>query len=553
MSESLVWTSKLLDQITAEVVHLDLTLEGRLATAKALPEVVNRLRYLERVGLGYLTLDRPTKTLSGGEYQRARLSGCLGAGLIGVGYVLDEPTIGLHPRDIGRLIDTLRDLRDKGNSVLIVEHDLAVISAADVVIDLGPGAGADGGHVVAIGSPNEIASNPSSVTGPYLTSRGHKPPEFVGAKVDEQSRRTHVPRSPRPVEPESPSLRLANVNRHNLKGIDVSVPLGRFVAVTGVSGSGKSTLVMEVLVPAVREALAARSRRPEGEGQRTDAIVIGPSEECDLCPQSLQRLVPVDQSPLGRTSRSTPATYSGVWDEIRKVFATTKEARVRGFKASRFSYSSTEGRCPECKGLGTQKIEMKFLPDVFVTCAACDGRRFNRQTLSIAFRGKTVADILAMRIDEAAELFASAPKVHERLETLTAVGLGYVALGQSALTLSGGESQRVRLATELSAPGKLGAAATLYVLDEPTTGLHPRDIERLIDLLQRLVDDGHTVLVIEHEPMLIAQADWVIDLGPEGGNAGGQIVAACPPDELTKIAASHTGRAIAQFVSSLRP
>jgi excinuclease ABC subunit A len=548
VSESLAWTSQLVDRIAAEDPNLDLTLEGRLATAKALPEVVNRLRYLERVGLGYLTLDRPTRTLSGGEYQRARLSGCLGAGLIGVGYVLDEPTIGLHPRDIGRLIDTLRDLRDKGNSVLIVEHDLAVIGAADVVVDLGPGAGADGGHVVAMGSPAEIASNPLCVTGPYLASSESRPAEMAQQPARARSRRADAPRSPRPVVAETPHLRLTNVSRHNLKNLDVAVPLGRFIAVTGVSGSGKSTLVMDVLVPAVRKELSRRGRKSDVGDQRSDANVNEASDFSLLCPESLQRLVPIDQSPLGRTSRSTPATYSGVWDEIRKVFATTKEARVRGFKASRFSYTSAAGRCPECKGLGTQKIEMKFLPDVFVTCPACDGQRFNRQTLSITFRGKSVADVLAMRIDEAAELFASAPKVRERLETLAGVGLGYVELGQSALTLSGGESQRVRLATELSVPGKLGTATTLYVLDEPTTGLHPRDIERLIDLLQRLVDDGHTVLVIEHEPMLIAQADWVIDLGPEGGKAGGAIVAACSPAELATLAASHTGRAIKPYL-----
>ncbi|MDQ3332965.1 MAG: ABC-ATPase UvrA [Planctomycetota bacterium] len=555
VTDSLTWCSRLIEKVRDENASLDLTVEARLATAKALPEAVNRLRYLERVGLGYLTLDRPTKTLSGGEYQRARLSGCLGAGLIGVGYVLDEPTIGLHPRDIGRLIDTLRDLRDAGNSVLIVEHDLAVIAAADHVIDLGPGAGADGGLVVAAGTPAEIAANPESPTGPYLRAatvrermgsrRENKPlPDGRGSESASPTRTAR----PRPVTQETPCLRLSNIRRHNLANIDVSIPLGRFVAVTGVSGSGKSTLVMDVLVPAVKQVLAGNRDQWPGAGDQEEEILPTPVS-CLLTPNSLQRLVPVDQSPLGRTSRSTPATYSGVWDEIRKVFATTKESRLRGFKASRFSYASSDGRCPDCKGQGTQKIEMKFLPDVFVTCPTCEGRRFNRQTLSITFHGKTAADVLAMRIDEAVAFFDAVPKVRERLATLAGVGLGYVELGQSALTLSGGEAQRVRLATELGLPGKIGAAPTLFVLDEPTTGLHPRDIERLVDLLQRLVDDGHTVLVIEHEPAVIASADWVIDLGPEGGAGGGRLVAACSPAELMKISASHTGRAIAAYFS----
>ncbi|HEX6985487.1 MAG TPA: hypothetical protein VF170_08925, partial [Planctomycetaceae bacterium] len=486
VSESFAWCAALIDRLRRDDPALDMTTEGRLATAKAMPEVVSRLRYLERVGLGYLTLDRPTNTLSGGEYQRARLSGCLGAGLIGVCYVLDEPTIGLHPRDIGRLIDTLRDLRDAGNSVLLVEHDLAVIRAADHLIDLGPGAGAEGGRVVAQGTPAEVAADPNSPTGPYLVSGGVVSGGVVsgGAVSDARGDRSPLtphPR-PRPPVPDTPTLRLTNVRRHNLAGIDVSIPLGRFVAVTGVSGSGKSTLVMEVLVPAVREELrrsGVRSQESEAGGEDRQS----PPVSCLLAPGSLQRLVPIDQSPLGRTSRSTPATYSGLWDEVRKVFAKTKEARVRGFKAARFSFTSPEGRCPECKGQGTTKVEMKFLPDVYVTCPVCEGKRFNRQTLSVTFQGKSVADVLGMRIDEAAAFFAAVPKVRDRLELLAGVGLGYLELGQSALTLSGGEAQRVRLATELSVPGRLGAAPTLFVLDEPTTGLHPRDIERLVELL----------------------------------------------------------------------
>jgi len=532
------WCRDLLERVRSDDPELDLTTEGRLAAAKALPEIVSRLRYLERVGLGYLTLDRRTNTLSGGEYQRARLSGCLGAGLIGVGYVLDEPTIGLHPRDIRKLIDTLRDLRDAGNSVLVVEHDVAVMRAADHLIDLGPDAGVDGGRVVAQGTPEEVAAVPESPTGPYLVSGG----VVSGGDIRHSTLAAHY--VAREVKADTAGLRLANVRRHNLDGIDVEVPLGRFVAVTGVSGSGKSTLVMEVLVPAVKEML----RKSGGGGQGSGTASAGSSIRL-FDAAALRRLVSIDQSPLGRTSRSTPATYSGVWDEIRKVFAKTKEARVRGYKANRFSFTSPEGRCAECKGHGTTKVEMKFLPDVFVVCPVCGGRRFNRQTLAVTFHGRSVADVLAMRIDEAAEFFAAVPKVRDRLALLADVGLGYLQLGQSALTLSGGEAQRVRLATELTAPGKLGVEPTLFVLDEPTTGLHPRDIERLVELLQRLVDDGHTVLVIEHEPAVIASTDWVIDLGPEGGAGGGRIVAACPPAELAGNPESHTGRALAEYLA----
>ncbi len=542
VSDSLTWIDALLGRVRADDAALDLTAEGRLAAAKTLPEIAGRLRYLDRVGLGYLTLDRPTRTLSGGEYQRARLSGCLGSGLTGVCYVLDEPTIGLHPRDIGRLIDTLRDLRDAGNTVLLVEHDLAVIRAADHLLDLGPGAGIEGGAVVAEGTPAEVAANPDSPTGPYLRTGSVSDRSRASERFTPVANAPGSDRPRRPVTAETPAIRLTNVTRHNLQNVSVSIPLGRLVAVTGVSGSGKSTLVMDVLVPAVAAALKETGGRRQEAGEESRAVPVA-----GLLPaaSSLQRLVPVDQSPLGRTSRSTPATYSGVWDEIRKVFATTKEARVRGYAAKRFSYSSPDGRCPECKGLGALTVEMKFLPDVETPCPACGGRRFNRPTLAVTFRGKTAADVLALRIDEAAELFEAVPKIRDRLRVLAEVGLGYVALGQSAATLSGGEAQRVRLATELSLPGKIGAAATLFVLDEPTTGLHPRDIERLLDLLNRLVDEGHTVLVIEHEPAVMAAADWVIDLGPEGGAAGGRIVAACPPRELAAVPESHTGRALA--------
>ncbi|MGC1275092.1 MAG: excinuclease ABC subunit A, partial [Planctomycetaceae bacterium] len=360
------------------------------------------------------------------------------------------------------------------------------------------------------------------------------------------SRRADAPRSPRSVTPGLPALRLTDVHKHNLVGVDVSIPLGRFVAVTGVSGSGKSTLVMDVLVPAVKEALV-RTQDSADRNQESGAGCAGSPAACLWLPDDVKRLVSIDQSSLGRTSRSTPATYSGVWDDIRKVYAKTKEARVRGFKASRFSFTSPEGRCPACKGQGTTRIEMKFLPDVFAICPVCEGRRFNRQTLGVRFHGKSVADVLSMPIDEAASLFVDVPRIRERLELLGSVGLGYLELGQSALTLSGGEAQRVRLATELSLPGKLSTEPSLFVLDEPTTGLHPRDVERLVDLLQRLVDDDHTVIVIEHEPALIAAADWVVDLGPGGGTAGGSLVAACSPADLTQHPESLTGWALAKY------
>lgn len=501
---------------------LDITPDGRLALARTLPEVINRLRYLDRVGLGYLSLDRPAATLSGGEYRRAQLSGSLGSGLIGVCYVLDEPTIGLHPRDVGRLIDTLCDLRDAGNSLLVVEHDLGVIRSADHLIELGPEAGTAGGRIVAEGTPDQVAALDDSPTGPWLRSRSDAVPE------------------PRPVDSETPSLRLSGIRRHNLAGLDVAIPLGRLVAVTGVSGSGKSTLVMDVLVPAMTARLQGETGKAEtGSETRFEIIAAEPP----------RRLVSVDQSPIGRTPRSTPATYTGVWNDVRKVFARTKAARLRGFNAGRFSFTSSEGRCPECKGQGTTRIEMAFLPDVFAVCPACEGKRFNRQTLGIRFHGRSVADVLAMSIDEATIFFSEVARVRERLELLRSVGLGYLQLGQSALTLSGGEAQRIRLASELSLPGRLATERTLFVLDEPTTGLHPRDVERLKTLLQRLVDDGHTVLVIEHELDLVAAADWVIDLGPEGGAAGGRLVAACSPIELAQHPESHTGRALSKHLA----
>lgn len=506
-------------RLQEDELSLPLSVTGRLAARKIMPELIERLRYLEQVGLGYLTLDRRTKTLSGGEFQRSRLASAIGSGLVGVCYILDEPTIGLHPRDIQKLVGALINLRDAGNSVLIVEHDLAVIAAADTVIEIGPGAGSDGGSVTAVGTPLELARRDDTATGPFLAGRN-----------DSDS-------SPaRPVDATTPRLRLLGITRNNLRKVDVDFPLGRFVTVTGVSGSGKSTLITEVLVPLTRAALSGEERMDQCG--RIDAASDLP-----------ERLVLVDQSPLGRSGRSVPATYCGVWEEIRRLFAATREAKQRGYKAGRFSFLSPAGRCDQCAGRGTITLSMSVLPDLLITCPSCEGRRFNGQTLSVTYKDKSVADILDMRIDEAAVFFEGIARVSGRLSVFMEVGLGYLTLGQSALTLSGGEAQRVRLASELAAPGDLAISPTLFVLDEPTTGLHPADSRRLVALLQRLVEAGHSVIAIEHEPAFIAASDWVIDLGPEGGDGGGWIVAECVPGELGGVAASYTGAALAGYLS----
>ncbi len=500
------------------------TPEGRLAAGSALPDIVSRLRFLRKVGLDYLTLDRPTRTLSGGEFQRARLAGCLGAGLFGVCYILDEPTIGLHPRDVGRLIETLEELRDQGNSVLVVEHDGQMMRRSDHLIDLGPGAGSDGGRIVAAGTPDEVAGHAGSITGRYLSGAAAiGRPSPVGSWF---SRR-------RPIDREK-TLTLTGARLHNLKDVTLRVPLEAFTCVTGVSGSGKSSLITETLTRAVRRALA-------------DEADVGPEPgPFDLLTGAgqLERIVEIDQSPLGRTGRSNPATYSGVWGEVRKVFAKTREARLRGYTARRFSFNAKQGRCAECSGQGTKRIEMNFMPDMHVICPRCKGARFNRQTLAIRFRGKNAADVLAMRIEEAAGFFENFSKLHTILTTFVDMGLGYLCLGQSSLTLSGGEAQRVKLATELS---RSTSGRTLFVLDEPSTGLHAADVEKLIALCQRLVDRQNSVLVIEHQLDVIAAADWVIDLGPEGGEAGGNMVAEGPPSKVAQVEASHTARALKEY------
>ncbi len=561
----------------------------RLVAERILPEVHNRLRYLCEVGVGYLALDRPAQTLSGGEFQRARIAGCLGSGLIGVCYILDEPTIGLHPRDTRRLLDTLFALRDRGNSLIVVEHDVEIMTRADHLIDLGPGAGSEGGRVVAQGRPAEVTADEGSLTGHYLQRR----------LARSQSADSNRSRRKRRSVDLSHRLLLKGAAAHNLKKLDVAFPLATMTSVTGVSGSGKSTLVMETLVPRVRAALALRQAPgagtlplPLGEGRGEG--LAGPSVRPDASPlaapvprprkasrgtlayravdtpaqqsaiesisaslpglEHIDRLVEIDQSPLGRNARSNPATASGMWDEIRRIFARTRDARVRGFRSSRFSFNAAGGRCDECRGRGTRRLAMQFLPDIEVTCPVCRGARFNRQTLEVKFRGKSVADVLEMRIDEAAVFFANFASLAVKLQTFVDVGLGYLTLGQSAATLSGGEAQRIKLATELSRPqtGMALATRTLYVLDEPTTGLHPADIARLVDLLDRLADAGNSVIIIEHQLDVIASSDWVIDLGPEGGAAGGRLVAEGPPEQIAAVSESHTGQALREVLTNVR-
>ncbi|MEW6249536.1 MAG: excinuclease ABC subunit UvrA [Planctomycetota bacterium] len=508
-----------------------LTFEGEAAeiAEPVLREVRQRLRFMYDVGLGYLTLDRTSATLSGGEAQRIRLATQLGSGLVGVCYVLDEPTIGLHQRDNERLLSSIRRLVDIGNSVIVVEHDEDVIRAADHLIDMGPGAGLHGGRIVAEGPVQDVLVNPASITGRYLRGEYGIPPP-------EERRR---PRR-------SDWLQVLGAAENNLKSIDVSLPLGTLCAITGVSGSGKSTLVSQILLPALRRRLYHSKERP---GRHDRLVGAG----------KVDKVVEIDQTPIGRTPRSNPATYTGVFDEVRRLYARTKEARIRGYDASRFSFNAKGGRCEACQGQGTRRIEMHFLPDLFVECQECKGSRYSRETLEIRYRGKSIADVLEMRVEEALRFFDSFPKIKQGVQALSDVGLGYIRLGQPSNTLSGGEAQRVKLAAELAKGvqhpvtphGPPSASATerakfeshtLYVLDEPTTGLHFADIQTLLAVLNRLVDMGNTVLVIEHNLDVIKTADWIIDLGPEGGEAGGRIVAEGPPEAVVAAAGSFTGQ-----------
>jgi excinuclease ABC subunit A len=497
---------------------LEMTETERTIARLVVREIAERLRFLDSVGIGYLSLERTATTLSGGEAQRIRLATQIGSSLVGVLYILDEPSIGLHQRDNEKLIGTLERLRDLGNTVIVVEHDEGTIRAADHVVDLGPGAGEHGGELVAEGTPAEIIRQPGSLTGQFLSGERSIP----------------VPAERRRPQGE---LRVRGARQHNLKKIDVSFPVGVFCCITGVSGSGKSTLVNEILYRAVANRLHRARMRP-GAHDRIDGL------------DQIDKIISIDQSPIGRTPRSNPATYTGVFDHIRQLFSQTREARARGYKPGRFSFNVKGGRCEVCRGDGQIKIEMHFLPDVYVPCEQCHGRRYNRETLEVRFKGRSIADVLEMPVGEAVEFFSQIPKIKRRLQTLHDVGLDYIRLGQPATTLSGGEAQRVKLATELS---KVATGDTLYILDEPTTGLHFADVERLLEVLGRLVDAGNTVLVIEHNLDVIKSADYIVDLGPEGGEAGGEVVAVGTPEEVAAVATSHTGHFLAELVEPPRP
>ncbi len=486
--------------------ELELTETETLIGARIVKEIRERLTFLDNVGVGYLQLDRASATLSGGEAQRLRLATQIGSQLVGVLYILDEPSIGLHQRDNNKLIGTLERLRDLGNTVLVVEHDEQMMRSADWLVDMGPGAGEHGGHVVAEGTAAKVERNKSSVTGQFLSR---------AREIAVPERRTE----------DYGSFWVRGASMHNLKDIDVEFPIGKFVCVTGVSGSGKSTLVNEIVYKALANKLH-RMRTKPGDHAACEGI------EC------YDKVIDIDQSPIGRTPRSNPATYTKLFDHIRELYSMTPEAKVRGYKPGRFSFNVRGGRCETCKGDGQIKIEMHFLPDVYVPCETCKGARYNRETLEVRFKGKSIADVLEMSVEEALQFFAKIPKLRRRLQTLHDVGLDYIKLGQPATTLSGGEAQRVKLSSELS---KIATGKTLYILDEPTTGLHFADIEKLLDVLQRLVDAGNTVLVIEHNLDVIKQADWIVDLGPEGGEAGGEIVATGRPEDIADVRESFTG------------
>lgn len=488
--------------------ELELGQRESMIAGAVLKEIQARLRFLLDVGLTYLSLDRGSATLSGGEAQRIRLATQIGSGLVGVLYVLDEPSIGLHQRDNHRLIETLTRLRNLGNTLIVVEHDEDTIRSSDWVVDIGPGAGEHGGHIVHSGPYKKMLKNKDSITGAYLSGR---------RKID-------VPAIRRPIDKKR-QLTVVGAREHNLRGLDVSFPLGALVAVTGVSGSGKSTLVNDILATVLANKLNG-ARQVPGRHTRINGLA------------QVDKLVRVDQSPIGRTPRSNPATYTGVWDHVRKLFAATTEAKVRGYQQGRFSFNVKGGRCEACAGDGTIKIEMNFLPDVYVPCEVCKGARYNRETLEVHYKGKTVSDVLDMPIEEAAEFFEPIKAIHRHLATLVDVGLGYVRLGQPAPTLSGGEAQRVKLASELQ---KRSTGKTVYILDEPTTGLHFEDISKLIGVINGLVDKGNTVIVIEHNLDVIKTADWVVDMGPEGGNGGGTVIAEGTPEHVASVEESYTG------------
>ena len=488
----------------------------QMIASQILIEIKARLNFLITVGLDYLTLDRMAGTLSGGEAQRIRLATQIGSGLVGVLYILDEPSIGLHQRDNERLIQSLLALRDLGNTLIVVEHDEDTMRAADYLVDIGPEAGRLGGEVVAAGTIEDIMAEPRSITGQYLS--GQK--KILVPSV----RRT----------PREECLWIKGAAENNLKNIDVKIPLGVFVCVTGVSGSGKSTLVNEILYKSLMQQLYKNTKVRPGKHKEIMGL------------ENIDKIIDIDQSPIGRTPRSNPATYTGVFDLIRTVFAQTQEAKIRGYKSGRFSFNIKGGRCEACNGDGIIKIEMHFLPDVYVPCEVCKGKRYNRETLEVQYKGKNIADVLDMTVNQACEFFEAIPKIYRKLKTLQDVGLGYIKLGQPATTLSGGEAQRVKLATELS---RKSTGRTLYILDEPTTGLHIADIHNLLEVLNQLVEGGDTVLVIEHNLDVIKSADYLIDLGPEGGKGGGKIIAQGTPEEVAAEPKSYTGQFLKKILS----
>ena len=504
-----------INKIRDYLKNLELTNQEKLIGEQIFKEIDKRLSFLIDVGLEYLTLSRSAGTLSGGESQRIRLATQIGSGLTGVLYILDEPSIGLHQRDNDKLLATLKKLRDLGNTLLVVEHDEDTMYAADQIIDIGPGAGVHGGNVMAQGTAEEIKRVENSITGQYLSGRKKIP-------VPKKRRKTV----------KGKSIEVKGATEHNLKNISVKFPLGVFNCVTGVSGSGKSTLVNEILYKTITKQLNGSNEKP---GKCKEVVGI----------DKIDKIINIDQSPIGRTPRSNPATYTGVFDTIRDIFANTNEAKLRGYQKGRFSFNVQGGRCEACNGDGLIKIEMHFLPDIYVPCEVCKGKRYNHETLEVKYKGKTIADVLDMTVEEALDFFSNIPKIKQKIQTLYDVGLGYIKLGQPSTTLSGGEAQRVKLATELS---KRATGKTLYILDEPTTGLHIADVHRLVDILQRLVDTGNTIIVIEHNLDLIKTADYIIDLGPEGGDGGGEIVAVGTPEQICKNDRSYTGKFLKKYL-----
>ncbi|HDS11340.1 MAG TPA: excinuclease ABC subunit A, partial [Candidatus Wirthbacteria bacterium] len=520
VEKSLDWFKGLLESnktVTKKSRQNDLLTEKEFEIARqVLKEISSRLRFLNSVGLSYLTLDRTANTLSGGELQRIRLATQIGSGLSGVLYVLDEPSIGLHQRDNNRLLETLRELRDLGNTLLVVEHDEDTILAADHVLDIGPGAGENGGELVAQGTPDEIKQAENSITGQYLSGKQNVP----------------VPAKRKPINPRR-IIEVIGAKENNLQNIDVRFPLGQLICVTGLSGSGKSTLIQEILHKALAQKLHRAKSKP-GKHEFIEGIHL------------IDKVIDIDQSPIGRTPRSNPATYSGAFTYIRDLFAQLPESRVRGYKSGRFSFNVKGGRCEACHGDGIIKIEMHFLPDVYVTCEGCEGHRYNRETLEVLYKGKNIADILQLTIQEAYDFFANIPNIKTKLKTLLDVGLGYIRLGQSAPTLSGGEAQRIKLAKELS---KRSTGKTFYILDEPTTGLHFADVKKLLGVLTKLVDRGNTVVVIEHNLDMIKCADYIVDLGPGGGDKGGKLVVCGTPEQVAENTDSYTGHFLKRMLA----